>query len=171
MHKQTACLAIGVIFILLSACTGMAGSKVGYIDLKRLVQESTLGKAAMADIDRLRKDKQKPIAELLKTINNIKIDLQANEELFDNEEKREKVEELNDLTKEYKRMVADAKEDIQKQDRDLVAQILKKADGIVKMVAQKNKYTIILKDPQAIGYLDPSVDITDEVLAELNKTS
>ena len=38
-----------------------------------------------------------------------------------------------------------------------------------KKVAKRNGYTIILKDPNAIGYLDPAVDITDEVLKELNK--
>ncbi len=66
-------------------------------------------------------------------------------------------------------MVADAKEEIKRQDRELVARILKKADGALKKVAKKKKYTIILKDPNAIGYLDPEVDITDAVLKELNK--
>jgi len=40
---------------------------------------------------------------------------------------------------------------------------------VLKRVAKKRKYTIILKDPKADGYLDPSVDITDEVLKGLNK--
>ncbi|OQW97351.1 MAG: molecular chaperone Skp, partial [Desulfobacteraceae bacterium A6] len=33
----------------------------------------------------------------------------------------------------------------------------------------KQKYTMILKDPNSIGYLDPSVDITDDVVKDLNK--
>ena len=71
--------------------------------------------------------------------------------------------------KEYQRLVADAKEDITREDRELVSIILKKADNVLKRVAKNNKFTIILKDPNAIGYLDPSVDITDLVLKELNK--
>lgn len=66
-------------------------------------------------------------------------------------------------------MVADAKEDISREDRELVALILKKADDILKKVAKKKRFSIILKDPNAIGYLDPDVDITDLVLKELNK--
>ena len=66
-------------------------------------------------------------------------------------------------------MVADAKEDISREDRELVALILKKADDILKKVAKKKRFSIILKDPNAIGYLDPDVDITDLVLKELDK--
>ena len=39
----------------------------------------------------------------------------------------------------------------------------------MKKVAKKYKYTIIIKDPNAVGYLDPDVDITDKVIKELNK--
>jgi len=36
-------------------------------------------------------------------------------------------------------------------------------------VAKKKKFVIILKDPNAIAYLDPKVDITDLVLKALNR--
>jgi len=84
-------------------------------------------------------------------------------------EKQDKVEALKKLYKDFQRMVADAKEDISREDRELVALILKKADDILKKVAKKKRFSIILKDPNAIGYLDPDVDITDLVLKELNK--
>ncbi|MEA3279491.1 MAG: OmpH family outer membrane protein, partial [Thermodesulfobacteriota bacterium] len=70
---------------------------------------------------------------------------------------------------DYQRLLADAKEDILKEDREVVSIILQKADNVLKKVAKKKKYTIILKDPNAIGYLDPKIDITDDVLEELNK--
>ena len=170
MLKKQIYILMAVVLVL-----GMAGSawavssKVGYIDLQRLVKESKLGKAAMSDIERLRTEKQKAIAEKLKLINTIKIDLESKDELLKGEKKKDKLEELNSLIRDYKRMVDDAKEEIAKEDRELVAQILKKADGLLKKVSKKEKFTMILKDPNAVGYLDPSVDITDQVLKELNK--
>jgi outer membrane protein len=146
-----------------------ATNKVGYINLDRLVKESDMGKVAMENINRLRKEKQVMINRKLQTINEIKINLEGEADLLKDQEKKDRVEELNALIKEYKRMAADAKEDIAKEDRELVAQILKKADGALKKVAKKKKFTIILKDPNAIGYLDESVDITKDVLKELNK--
>ncbi|WDP92935.1 MAG: OmpH family outer membrane protein [Desulfobacter sp.] len=179
MVKKGTCNGVLFLVILIISVLGASlcsasslwasGGKVGYINLQRLVKESKMGKAASADIDRLREQKQAQITEKLRKINQIKIDLEANDELLKDEEKKDRIDSLNSLIKEYKRMVADAKEAIKKQDRDLVAEILKKADGALKKVAKKKKYDIILKDPNAIGFLNPDVDITDAVLKELNK--
>ena len=85
------------------------------------------------------------------------------------QEKRKKQLAIQKTNKEYRRMVADVKEDILLEDRELVSIILQKADEILNKVAKRLNYTVILKDATAIGYLDPSVDITDEVIKELNK--
>ena len=146
----------------------MAG-KVGYINLEQLVKESVMGKAAMADLEQLTKEKQSAAQKHLTDINNLKLDLKNNSDTLKEQERKDRLDELNELIKTYKRMVADAKEEIAKENRELVAKILKKADGALKKVAKKEKYTMIVKDPNAIGYLDPSVDITDQVLKEFNK--
>lgn len=163
-------IVLPLILVLMTATTLMAGNKVGYINLQRLVSESVIGKAAMADIERLRKKKQTVISEKLKKINDVKIDLETQDDLKD-EEKKDRIDELNGLIKEYKRLVSDAKEEIGKEDRELVAQILKKADSALKKVAKKKKFTMIIKDPNAVGFLDPSVDITDDVLKELDEAN
>nr|WP_320191741.1 OmpH family outer membrane protein [uncultured Desulfobacter sp.] len=171
ISKRTIVLSIILFLFVLGGIfnTISAANKVGYINLDRLVKESNMGKAAMENINRLRKEKQAMINQKLQTINEIKINLESEADLLKDQEKKDRVEELNTLIKEYKRIVADAKEEIAKEDRELVAQILKKADGALKKVAKKNKFTMILKDPNAIGYLDKSVDITEDVLKELNK--
>ena len=166
--KTVNMVILPAILVFTAATTLMAGNKVGYINLQRLVSESVIGKDAMADIERLRKKKQAVISEKLKKINDVKIDLETQGDLKD-EEKKDRIDELNGLIKEYKRLVADAKEEIGKEDRELVADILKKADSVLKKVAKKKKFTMIIKDPNAVGFLDPSVDITDDVLKELDK--
>ena len=164
-------LAAACCFVLgLAWCTfSHAADKVGYINLQRLVNESKMGKAAREDIRKLRKDREAMVSNKLWEINNLKDLLNKQGAKMDPNEKRDKIEALQKVYKEYQRMVADAKEDIVREDRELVSIILKKADGILKKVAKKKKYTIILKDPKAIGYLDPSVDITDAVLKELDR--
>ena len=164
-------LAAACCFVLgLAWCTvSHAADKVGYINLQRLVNESKMGKAAREDIRKLRKDREAMVSNKLWEINNLKELLNKQGAKMDPNEKRDKIEALQKAYKEYQRMVADAKEEILREDRELVSIILKKADGILKKVAKKKKYSIILKDPKAIGYLDPSVDITDDVLKELDR--
>ena len=162
---MTCCVAFGLTLCAVSH----AGDKVGFINLQRLVNESKMGKAARADIQKMRKQREEIVSNKLWEVNNLKSLLTEKGASMDPVEKRNKIEALRRVYKEYQRLLADAKEDILREDRELVAIILKKADGVLKRVAKKRKYTIILKDPKAIGYLDPSVDITDEVLKGLNK--
>jgi len=146
-----------------------ANNKVGYINLQRLVNESKMGKSAREDILKMRREKEKAVAAKQNQINRLRDEINTKAASMSAAEKQDKVEALKKLYKDYQRMVADAKEDISREDRELVALILKKADGILKKVAKKKRFSIILKDPNAIGYLDPDVDITDLVLKELNK--
>jgi len=155
--------------VLILSISSNAAEKVGYINLQRLVNESDMGKAARSDLQKLRSEKEAVIKDKLQEINNLRDLLNKEGNTMDAAEKRDKEQALNRALKEYQRLVEDAREDISNEDKELVAIILQKADPVLKEVAKKQKYTIILKDANAIGYLDPSVDITDDVLKELNK--
>lgn len=169
----TAIVAVLLVHLVPPLYAGMpfSGTKVGYIDLGRLVKESKMGQDAMSEIEVLRQEKNILISDRLKKINAVKIDLESNGEILKDVDRKDRIDELNSMIKEYKRMVADAKEEIAKQDRELVAGILHKADDVLKKVAKKKKFSMIIKDSNVVGFLDPSVDITDDVLKELNKNS
>jgi outer membrane protein len=143
-------------------------AKVGYIDLQRLVAESKLGQEALEALQRMRQEKEKEVFEKLQQVNLMKSEIDTQRYQMSAETLREKVNALQKANKEYQRMVADAKEDIAREEREMVADILRKADPVLKQVAKKRKYKIILKDPNAVAYLEESVDITDEVINKLN---
>ncbi|MBW2610084.1 MAG: OmpH family outer membrane protein [Deltaproteobacteria bacterium] len=169
--KEKTILVIACCIVLgLGFCTASyAETKVGYINLQRLVNESDMGKAAKEDIRKLRQERESDLKVKLEEFNKIRELINKKGGKMDPAEKRNKLQERRKVYKEYQRLVADAKEDIVNEDRELVAIILQKADNVLKRVAKDNEYTIIVKDPNAIGYLDPEVDITDLVLEELNE--
>lgn len=170
MTKMLRVLSICVLVVFVTGTmTFAANNKVGFINLQRLVNESKMGKSAREDILKLRRQKEKAVAAQQNRINRLRNEINTGAASMSAAEKQDKVETLKRLYKDYQRMVADAKEDISREDRELVALILKKADGVLKKIAKKKRFSIILKDANAIGYLDPDVDITDLVLKELNK--
>jgi outer membrane protein len=170
MSKKNLLVILGCVVLALVWCTAsFAAEKVGYINLQRLVNESKMGKEAKADILKMRQSKQAVLNKKLSDINKLRDFINQKGDKLPARERRDKVELLQKMYKEYQRLVADAKEDITREDRQLVAIIMEQANDILKKVAKKKKYGIILKDPNAIGYLDPDVDITDLVLKELNK--
>jgi outer membrane protein len=146
-----------------------AEDRVGYINLQRLVNESVMGKTAKADIEKLRSEKEALLKDKLREISDLRDLINKEGDKMDAATRRNRALALTRANKEYQRLVDDAKEDITNEDNELVAIILQKADDVLKKVAKDKKFAIILKDANAIGYLDPSVDITDAVLKELNK--
>ena len=146
-----------------------AENKVGFINLRRLVDESVMGKAAKKDLLALKEEKETVLKAKLKEVEELRNSINKSEDDPDSDEMHKKNQKLNRLYKEYKRLEDDAKEDITIGDRELVAKILKEADAALKKVAEKKSYSIILKDPNALGYISPDVDITDDVLKELNR--
>ena len=169
--KNRIAIVVCVVFglVLCMSSNAMAGDKVGYINLQRLVSESEMGKEASKDIQKLRKQKEKIVSAKLREVNRLRDLINNRGDKMSSAEKSDVLENLQKAYKEYQRLVADAKEDIVRGDKKLVATILQKADEVLKKVAKKHEYTIIIKDPNAIGYLDPDVDITDKVIKELNK--
>jgi outer membrane protein len=150
------------------SCTSDAWAKVGYIDLKRLVTESKLGKEARKQIQALSQEKEKAAFEKLQKIKQLKSELEEQNTSLTDTKKRDKLQQLQNLNKEYKRFITDSKEQIAQKDRDLVALILKHAEPIIQTISKKEGYTLIIKDPKVLGYLDPKIDITDDVLKKLD---
>ncbi|MFC1891553.1 OmpH family outer membrane protein [Thermodesulfobacteriota bacterium] len=169
MKKGILLIACCIVLVFGLCSASYSADKVGYINLQRLVNESEMGKAARVDIQKMRQEKEAELKGKLQEFNSLRDLLNKNGNKMDPADKRDKIQDLNRTSKDYQRLLADAREDIASEDRGLVAFILEKADSVLKSVAKKNNYSIILKDPNAIGYLDPGVDITDEVLKELNK--
>ena len=161
--------SICIALILGITTVSIAADKVGYINLQKLINDSEMGKAAKNNIQKLRQEREALLKEKLAEVNKLKDYINKEGSKMDPNESRDQVQLFNKAYKDYQRLLADAKDDIANEDRDLVAVILQKADPVLKKVARQKEYTIILKDPNAIGYLDPGVDITDDVLKELNK--
>jgi outer membrane protein len=175
--KRRICLVKRIIIIsiaalLLFSLNSYAADKVGFINVQKIVSSSEIGKKATADIEKLRDAENAEIArkraELEELNNKFKAERQKKD--VNQSELKILIEEIQLKEKEFKRLVADAREMLAKRDRELVIDILLKADPLLKEIAKQKGYTMILRDRSALAYLDPEVDITDEVIEKLNKS-
>ncbi|NQT70962.1 MAG: OmpH family outer membrane protein, partial [Desulfobacteraceae bacterium] len=133
MRKKNLLVILGCIVLAMVWCTAsFAAEKVGYINLQRLVNESKMGKDAKADILKMRETKQAVLNKKLADINKLRDFINQKGDKLVAGDRRDKVELLQKMYKDYQRLVADAKEDITREDRQLVAIILEKANDILK---------------------------------------
>ncbi|MBI4843394.1 MAG: OmpH family outer membrane protein [Nitrospirae bacterium] len=167
MKKLVTAVIAGVLLLAFNAYA----DNVGFINVQKLVSDSKMGKKATAEIQKLKDTENEKLNKIRAEFEKLKESFKAESQKQDanKEELKILIDKIQLKEKEFKRLADDSKELLAKKDRELVLDILQKADPLLKEIAKKNGYTIILKDRNEMAYLDPKVDITDEVIKKLDK--
>jgi len=163
-------LKIGILSIALALVWGSVASahmsKVGFVNPQRIINESKIGRIAQEDLARLGKEKDRRVRESLAQVEALKEKLEKGILSVSEEQAMEKTLRL--AVREYEKMVETSNIDIQGEERRLIQFVMRRADSILKAIAQEMGFTMILTDPEIVGYVDNSMDITDRVIRELN---
>lgn len=163
-------LALAAVFTALTLVpAALYAEEVGFINIKRLVAESNAGKTAAQELVRSKQAKEAEVKKQLDLITSLRDKLEKDGDKMSAAERQAKMGDFQKAKLEYERMTKAANEDLQIENRELVSNVLRQADPVLKKIAQERKFKIILTDPTVIGFLDPSVDITEEVIGALNK--
>jgi len=141
-------------------------SKVGFVNPQRIINESKIGRIAQEDLARLGKEKDRRVGEMLARIDGLKAELEKGALSVSEQQFKEK--ELRLKARDYEELVQNSNLDIQGEERRLIQFIMRRADSILRRIAEERGFTMILTDPEIIGYVSRSMDITDRVIQELN---
>ena len=76
--------------------------------------------------------------------------------------------QLVDQDRDFQRKRREFQEDLSARKNEELAQVLERANKVVKQVAEAEKYDVIL---QEAVYVNPKHDITDKVIKALNASS
>lgn len=151
----------------LTPCVALAEQKVGFVNPQRLIDESKIGQAAQQDLAKLGKEKDRQIRESAKSINELKARL-ADTTLSESEQ-RMLESKLQALYEQHDKLIQKSNEDIQIEEARLIQFIMKRADASLKDIAKGKGFSLVITDPDIIGYIDDSADLTDLVIQDLNK--
>lgn len=141
-------------------------SKVGFVNPQRIINESKIGRIAQEDLARLGKEKDRRVRESLEVVERFKNALQNGTLSVTEQQSQEKG--LRIAVRDYEQLVESSNLEIQGEERRLIQFVMRRADSILRAIAQEMSFTMILTDPEIIGYVDDSMDITDRVISELN---
>jgi outer membrane protein len=137
--------------------------KIGIIDVQKILRESKAAKKAQAvfmkDMETRRAQlivKEKEIQALDEELKNAHVKLS-------DEIRKDKAEKLARDIKEFRRLDADAGEELKKMDVELTQKLLGEIRQIVQSFSKSEKYTLIL-EKNSVAAFDDSVDITDRII-------
>lgn len=165
--KSMKILALTVVVLVMSAGGAAAqASKVGFVNPQRIINESKVGRIAQEDLARLGKEKDRRVRESLTKVESLQESLKS--DTLSVTQQQSKEEQLRIAVRDYERLVESSNLEIQSEERRLIQFVMRRADSILQAIAQAEGFTMILTDPEIIGYVHDSMDITDRVIRELN---
>ncbi|HUF77520.1 MAG TPA: OmpH family outer membrane protein [Thermoanaerobaculia bacterium] len=146
--------------------------KVAVIDVERILLESNRGKAALGEIENLRKAKQQEGEVLQKEIADLQTRLNEGRLSLAEDKLAELTKQLEDKVIAARRFQDDATRELTKKRDQVLDQIEQSIFPVINQVGREGGYTLIFnKYNSGLVYADESVDITAQVIERYNQTT
>lgn len=140
-------------------------SRIGFVNSDRLMREAQPAKSALSRIESDFSKRDQDLQKMTKDLQRMQEDLERNSMTMSEADRAKKERAFNDLNRDYQRKKREFGEDLNMRRNEELAGVLDRANEAIRKVAQAEGYDIIL---QEAVYINPSIDITDKVIKELN---
>jgi len=156
---------LGVFLLFGSAAAAQPPSRIGYVDLQKVLAKSTAGVAAREQIEREKAAMQKDVDGKRAEIERLKDELDKKGPLLSVEARKEKQETLERKLRDLRRLLDDYQRELEKKEHGLLQKVLQDLSGLIERIGRQRGYLMIVdrKSP-GLMYAAPEVDLTDEII-------
>jgi outer membrane protein len=171
MRRKIACLlAAAVAATVMAAGPARAeGIKVAVIDVNKVLNESEAGKTARKKMEGRYDELKKKIESVNEEARKMKEDLDKQKILLGKEKLAAKEEALKTKVTELRELTKEAEKEMQNRQGELTRDVLKVIEVQVEKIVKEEKIDLVLERGGGVIHFNPSLDITDKVLALVNK--
>jgi outer membrane protein len=144
---------------------GAPTTKIGFVDVQRVLARSAGGAAAREQMERERGTMQKQVDGHRQELEKLKEELEKKGQLLSADARKEKQETLERKVRDVRRLVDDLQKELQKKEQDLLGRVLRDLDGVIQRIGKEKGYLMIVERKQGgIVYGAAEADITDEII-------
>lgn len=164
-------ITVLVAVVMMSLPTGVLAaenSKLGYVDIQKVLNLSNAGKDAKEQLTTKVKRYQEEITRKQEELKKLKDVIEKQGSLLSESAKSAKEKEYQQLLKDLQRLQKDAQDDLQAKDEELTKKIFADIERSVQDYGRKNGYTFIFIRDERMMFADEKVDLTDQILALVN---
>ena len=141
------------------------GAKIAYINIQRVANESSEGKAATAKVQALVQKKQAEANERNKALQADQQKLAASSTIMSDAARAELEKKIERQNVEIQRMTQDAQQEVQELQQELQNEFQRKLMPVVqKVFDEKNLHALFSAADAGLVLADPGLDITAEVI-------
>ena len=170
--KRNIYLLGGIILLLFVWSTNsLAADKIGFINMREIIQNSTEGKKAGEDLREVAEKKQASISSAEKELKEMKDELDKQGSILTANARRDKEAAYQKKLRDYQLLVNDANEELQRRDLELSQKLFPEIVKIVRAIAEKEKYTLVIDIASTpVPYYAKENDFSKKVIEEYNKS-
>lgn len=153
---------------LMALATCAAGAqefKIGIVNIDRIFREANSAKAAQAKLEQEFGRREKELGDLGTQLKTLADKFEREAPTLSESQRTVRQKQLVDQDREFQRKRREFQEDLNARKNEELQQVIERANKVVKMVAETEKYDLVL---QEAVYANPKHDITDKVIKALN---
>lgn len=172
MKKNIGLIAGCILLVLACSSVSFAQDKIGFINVREIISNSTAGKKAAEEFKKIADKKQAEITAAEKELQTMKDDLEKKSSIMTAEARRNKETDYQKKVRDYQLLVNDAREDLGKRDQEMFEKLIPEIWKAVAVVAEKEKLTLVIDIATLpVPYYDKTREISKKVIEEFNKIS
>jgi outer membrane protein len=146
------------------------GSKIGVIEVQRIVQESAIGKESLARVQKLQQTKQEDLTRRQKELRDLETKIQEQGKSLSEDAMEKLQKDYQAKAVELKRFQDDAQKELEESQRKELGDLEKRIMPVINEVAREQGYQLVFnKFNSGLLYADDkSVDLTEAVITKFN---
>jgi outer membrane protein len=165
MKLTLATLAAGAAVAVAAASVQAQELKIGYVNSDRVLRDAIPAKAAQVRLEAEFGKRDKELNEMALRLKAAADKLEKDAPTLAETERNRRQRELIDQDREIQRKRREFQEDLNQRKNEELAQVVERANKVIKQIFETEKYDLILQEAVFAG---PRADITDKVIKALN---
>lgn len=158
-------LVAGGLFVGLVGTVEAAGTRIGFVDVQRVIVRSVAGVAAREQLERDKVTMQKDVDNRRTEVDKLREELEKKGLVLSAETRREREEILQRKVRDLRRLAEDLEKELQRKEQQATQRILQELTGIIEKMGKERGFLLIVERRSGgVIYGDPEGDVTDEVI-------
>jgi outer membrane protein len=167
--RTTSPIALIALALALAPAARAAETRVGFVDLRRAVNEVEEGKAAMAVLKKDFEEKQKQLDAKQSELEALRSDFEKQQAVLSDQVKQAKAAELDKRMGELRQLYMQLQQDLSAREQEGMKGLLEKMAGLVKEIAEAEGFQMVLEKSDAgVVWAQPALDVTNELVRKYN---
>lgn len=164
--KRLVICAIGVLAVWPGSMAWAQNLKVGYVNVVKVIEKAPQGDAALKKLESEFGPRDRALRATNNKIQKLEDELDKNELVLKDSERREKEKQVRDLRRKLKRETQEFREDYSVRRNEELRTLEKIVHKVIVEIAKNERYQLIVH--QGVVYADNQIDITEKVLKNLS---